>query len=444
MANQGINRSLWQDISLPRFPALEGDLQTDVLIVGGGLAGILCAKLLSDSGVSCALIERDRICSGVTANTTAKITSQHGLCYSEISRQFDTETAKAYYEANQLALQLYRQLSSEIPCDLETKDAYVYTTEDTAKLEQELTALEKIGAEYAFTKDTELPFPVSGAICFPNQAQFHPLKFVSGLVSSLPIYEDTTALAFKGNTVVTNRGRIQAEKIIVATHFPIVNNHGLYPLKMYQHRSYVLALENAEKLQGMYIGTSPTSFSFRPYGSQLLLGGGAHRTGKRGGGWRELEAFARNYYPQARIVKRWATQDCMTLDGIPYIGPYSKSTPNLYVVTGFNKWGMSSSMVAAMILRDEICGKENPYSAVFRPGRTMFRKQLALNALESAVNLLTPTAPRCPHLGCALKWNRAERTWDCPCHGSRFAADGDLLDGPANGDLRRKNKSRSE
>ena len=186
---------------------------------------------------------------------------------------------------------------------------------------------------------------------------------------------------------------------------------------------------------GMYVDEAKTGLSFRDCGELLLLGGGSHRTGKRGGAWRELEKFAVKYYPEAKIRYRFATQDCMTLDGVPYIGRYSRNTPDLFVATGFNKWGMTSSMVAAGLLCDMVLGIENKYEAVFDPSRTILRPQLAVNAFETVLNFATPTAKRCPHLGCALKWNPEERSWDCPCHGSRFAEDGELMDNPATDDL---------
>ena len=227
-----------------------------------------------------------------------------------------------------------------------------------------------------------------------------------------------------------------AEKIIVATHFPLLNKHGGYFMKLYQDRSYVLALKNAPVMDGMYRDADQKGLSFRSWRDLLLLGGGSHRTGKEGGGWRELEAFARRHYPTAQVEARWATQDCMSLDGVPYIGQYSKTTPNLYVATGFNKWGMTSAMAAATILTDLVQGKDNPYAEVFAPSRRSLRPQLFVNAAEATLNLLTPTAPRCPHMGCALKYNRAERSWDCPCHGSRFQEDGRLIDNPATDDKR--------
>ena len=200
----------------------------------------------------------------------------------------------------------------------------------------------------------------------------------------------------------------------------------------------MLALKNAPIPEGMYLDAQENGLSFRSWGDNLLLGGGGHRTGKKGGGWAELEAFAREHYPDANIVSRWATQDCISLDGIPYIGQYSASTPNLYVATGFNKWGMTTSMAAARILTDLVRGRENPYASLFSPSRSILHRQLGVNALESTVNLLTPSRKRCPHLGCALKWNTQEHSWDCPCHGSRFSEDGKLLDNPATGDLPKK------
>ena len=217
----------------------------------------------------------------------------------------------------------------------------------------------------------------------------------------------------------------------------MLNKHGSYFLKLYQHRAYCLALENVIPTDGMFVDENPKGLSFRSCGDLLILGGGGHRTGKKGGGWAELEAFARKHYPGARIRCRWATQDCMSLDGVPYIGRYSRNTDDLYAATGFNKWGMTGSMVAARLLTDLVMERSNPYEAVFSPSRSILRPQLGINAFEAVTNLLTPTAKRCPHLGCALKWNPQEHTWDCPCHGSRFQENGKRIDGPATGDLKK-------
>lgn len=428
--------SLWADTALPTFPPLEQDTQTDVLIIGGGLAGILCAYTLTQAGADCLLIEADTICGGVTRNTTAKITSQHGLLYGKLERQFGPEAARLYWKANEAALRRYRQLAKAFPCDFAEKPSYVYALDRPEALQAELAALERLGIPAAFADHVPLPFPTAGAIRFEGQGQFHPLKLAAGVARDLPIREHTAARAFEKNTVVTDHGRVRAKHIIVATHFPLLNKHGGYFLKLYQHRSYVLALEGAMDVRGMYLDAAENGISLRNYGPWLLLGGGGHRTGKPGGGWAALEAFARQYFPNARETCRWATQDCMTLDGVPYIGQYGRHTPGLYVATGFNKWGMTGSMVAAMVLSDLVQGKQNPYAAVFSPARTMLRPQLLANLTEATASLLTVSKPRCPHMGCALKWNPRERTWDCPCHGSRFTEEGELLDNPATGGLK--------
>lgn len=429
--------SVWIDTAkLPTFGQLKHNIKTDVLIIGGGLAGILCAYMLQQDGVDYILIEADRICRGISGFTTAKITSQHSLIYDKLIRQFGTEKARMYFEANETALRKYQSLCQTISCDFEEKDAYVYSLDQPQKLEKELSALEQIGSSADLVREVPLPFPVAGAIRFGHQAQFNPLKFAAGIARELNIYEQTAARTFLGNTVLTDFGKIIASKIIVATHFPLINKHGSYFLKLYQHRSYVLALAQAPNVGGMYVDEAKTGFSFRNYKNLLLLGGGAHRTGKQGGNWEELKTFAKKHYPDAQEKYRWATQDCMSLDGVPYIGQYSKSTPDLYVATGFNKWGITSSMVAATILNNMVQGKESPYALVFSPSRSILRPQLACNALEATINLLTPTKPRCPHMGCALKWNPQEHSWDCPCHGSRFTGEGKLLDNPATGDLK--------
>jgi len=427
--------SIWsRTVKFPQFEQLNGDYHTDVLVIGGGIAGLLCGYMLNNSGINCAIIEADKICNGVTQNTTAKITVQHGLLYHKLISKYSLEKAQLYFQAQNRALEMYRALSNTIDCDFEESDAFVYSRNSRIEIESEANALRKIGCPAVFAEDVHLPFRIKGAVCVPKQAQFHPLKFLNAIAKDLPIFEDTRALEVKPGEVITNNGRIKAEKIIVATHFPFLNKYGLYFMKLYQHRSYVLALKDAPDVKGMYVDASLKGLSFRNANGLLLLGGGGHRTGKKGGNWIELSEFARTHYPGAQEVARWAAQDCMSLDGIPYIGQYSKMTPNVYVATGFNKWGMTNAMVSAMVLTDLITGKENAYSQVFSPSRRILHPQLAVNLAESLIGLLTPTVPRCPHLGCALKYNRYEHSWDCPCHGSRFTEDGKVIDNPANGD----------
>lgn len=422
---------------MPRFKPLNEDLRTEILIIGGGITGLLCAYFLEQAGVSYVLVEAGRICGGTTGHTTGKITAQHGLVYGRLIRELGEEPARLYLGAQQAALARYRGLCQAIDCDFQERDAYVYSLHDRGKLEEEAAALARLGQPVELVGQTELPFPVAGAIRFPDQGQFHPLKFLAAIARGLRIYEGTRALAWQPGRVSTTGGEIRADRVVVATHFPFINNHGGYFLKLYQHRSYMLALSGAPELRGMYVDENPVGMSFRSAGEFLLLGGGGHRTGKGGGGWRELEDFARRHYPQARVAGRWAAQDCMSLDGAPYIGPYSRRTPEVLVASGFNKWGMSGAMVAAELLTDLLAGRENPYAAVFAPSRSSLRPQLAANILHAAAGLLKPTVPRCPHLGCALKYNAQEHSWDCPCHGSRFTKEGKVLENPSNGNLKR-------
>ena len=430
-------KSLWEHTAeLNHFDCLDGDIKTDVLIIGGGMAGLLCAYQLHKAGVPYVLAEADTICSGVTKNTTAKLTIQHGLIYHKLLGRFGNERTKGYLSAQEEALKRYRTLCRKIDCDYEEADSYVYARDNLRNIERELDALHRLGFPGEFASQLPLPFAVAGGVKFPRQAQFHPLKFAAAISQGLHIYEHTMVKELVGRTAITNHGRIHAKHIVVTTHFPFLNRHGSYFIKLYQHRSYVLALEHAPNLNGMYVDQTQTGLSFRNYGSMLLVGGGGHRTGKPGGNWRELRQFVKEHYPESTEKYHWAAQDCMSLDNMPYIGPYWSNTSDVYVATGFNKWGMTNSMVAATLLCDLVQGKQTPYAEVFSPARSIFRPQLAVNALESTVNLLTPSTRRCPHLGCALKWNPAEHTWDCPCHGSRFTRDGTLIDNPATKDLK--------
>lgn len=430
--------SIWgADVQMPHFPQLDQDMHTDVLVIGGGLAGLLCAWQLTCRGVDCVLIEEKRLMEGVSGRTTAKLTSQHGLIYGKLLKKFGPEKARLYWQANEEALREFAAFSQKADFDFAPENNYIYATNDTQKLEAELAACERLKIPARWENKLPLPFSVAGALCFPDQGKFHPLKLAAHLAKDLPIYENTKALSFVGNRVQTPKATVTAEKIIVATHFPLLNKHGSYFLKLYQQRSYVIALENAPQVEGMYLDAAENGLSIRNAGNRLLLGGGGHRTGKQGACWRMPEAIAEKYYPDSKIVARWATQDCMTLDGMPYIGRYSKSTPNLFVATGFQKWGMTTSMAAAKLLTDLIQERENPYASLFSPSRSILHPQLAINGIETTCNLLRPTKPRCPHLGCALQWNEAEHSWDCPCHGSRFDEEGRVLNNPATDDLKK-------
>ncbi len=429
--------SLWSGaVSEQAFPRLESDTKTDVLVIGGGMAGILTAYFLKQSGMDCLLVEGNRIGCGVTQNTTAKITSQHGLIYASLQKKAGYEKAKLYLEANEAALADWRKLCQGLDCDFEEKSAYVFSRTDRRAIENEAQAVQSLGLPAQVVDGIPLPMSIAGAVRFDHQAQFHPIKALRAIAKELPIYEHTFVKELMPHTAVTEHGKVKAQKIIIASHFPFLNKHGAYFLKMYQHRSYVVALEGAAQVNGMYLEETQDGLSFRNHGGLLLVGGGDHRTGAKGGCWDVLQGFAKVAYPTATQAYRWATQDCMTLDNIPYIGPYAQTTKDLFLATGFGKWGMTSSMVAAKLLTALVQDKPSPYAELFSPSRSMLTPQLLLNGFHALGGYLYPTARRCPHLGCALKWNPAEHTWDCPCHGSRFDADGKLLSGPATGGIR--------
>ncbi len=430
--------SLWSATAKNEvFPTLQGDIKTDVVIVGGGLAGVLCLKELTERGVDCVLLEAKSIGSGITKNTTAKITFQHGLIYDKLIGRVGVERAYQYLSANKIAIEKIRKMSETYSCGFEEKDAYVFSGSDRHKIENEIRAYEKLGIKASFVRDIPLPVSCCGAVKVAGQGQFHPLEFLFSVARGLKIYENSKVIEILPRKVRCLNGSVSAKKIIIATHFPIINKHGAYPLKLYQDRSYVVAVKDAPDVKGMYLEDKEDGFSFRNYKNYLLVGSGGHRTGKKGEGYEASERFCEKILPYKEISYRFSTQDCMSLDGIPYIGRYSKHSEDIYVASGFNKWGMTSSMVAADILSDMIMGIKNPYSDVFSPSRPYYIPKLFSNVFHSVVGIITPTVPRCPHLGCALRYNKEERSWDCPCHGSRFTEKGELIDNPATDDLKR-------
>lgn len=430
--------SLWSaNRNFKSFPKLEKDIRTDVAIIGGGITGLLCAYVLKQNGVDCVVLEADRICKGVTQNTTAKITSQHGFIYDKLIKKFGIEKAKMYLQANENAVKTYMEMCKSIDCDFEVKDNYVYSTNNSRKVNEELHALVRLGYNPDFYEEIPLPVDIVGAVKFHNQAQFNPLKFLSFISKNLTVYENTKVIEIRGKHAITENAKITADNFIVATHFPFMNKYGGYFVKLYQERSYVLALQGGPQINGMYVDEAKKGMSFRNYKNYLLVGGGDHRTGKEGGNYHELQAFSTVNYPEYPVKYHWATQDCMSLDSVPYIGRYSKRIPNVFIATGFNKWGMTTAMVSAQLLCDMILDKGNEYEDLFSPNRSICTTQLPINMFESVTGLLTPSLKRCPHLGCALKWNNAEHTWDCPCHGSRFTENGNLIDNPATKDLKK-------
>ncbi|MBC8560612.1 FAD-dependent oxidoreductase [Fumia xinanensis] len=450
--------------------------KADVIVIGGGMTGILTAFVLSQQNADVILIDGERIAGGITQNTTAKITSQHGLIYEKLIKGAGKEHAEMYARANQQAIGQYRSMIEQfkIDCDYKELPHYVYSLESEEQIVKEALAAQKLGLPASAVSEVTLPFAVKGAVRFEGQAQFHPLKFIEPLAKKLTIFEQTKIRSVEERRVSTEKGTVSADYVVMAAHYPFVNFPGWYFLRLYQQRSYVLALRHAATLDGMYIDANSSGYSFRNHEDLLLLGGQGHRAGKHPGNcYRHLEEAAAKFYPESSIAAQWSAQDCMSLDGIPYIGAYSRSTPNLLVATGYNKWGMTSSMAAAQILTDRIMGKHNEYAKAFSPHRfhpKLSMAELSSHAKESAVGLskgyfhrplrelssipnggagviryqgkrvgaykndkgeVFLVSAKCPHLGCELSWNADELTWDCPCHGSRFDYHGNLIGNPA-------------
>lgn len=474
---------------------LKQDLEAEVCIIGAGIFGLTTAYYLSKRGVKVIVLEKDGIAEKTTGHTTAKITSQHGLIYHYLIDTFGLDFAKAYLEANQQAIENIESIIKEenISCNFETQDSYVYTTEqsEVEKIQQEKEAMERIGFPAEYVTETELPFSILAGLKFPNQAQFHPRKYLLSLISILErrgvnIFENSKVVDIKHlkdeYEVYINDNKITAKYLVMASHYPIKNFPGMYFIKMYQDSSYAIGVElEQEVFDGMYISCDTPATSFRNImqdnGKKLLIvGGSSHKTGQADAdvedSYINLENYIKSIYPKAKIKYRWMTEDCISLDKIPYIGEFSNFLPNMYVATGYKKWGMTTSHVAAKIISDKILGIENPYENIYTATRLKpiknskeFGNMLKQSAYSLAINKLSSpiisyeelendsggvvdykgeklgiykdkngkmfaVVPYCKHLGCELTWNNLEKTWDCPCHGSRYDYTGKIITEP--------------
>ncbi len=468
--------SVWsRSVTFKEHKQLQGDISVNTAVIGAGIAGLLTAYRLKEKGIDTVVIDANTVCSGQTKNTTAKITSQHGVIYSKILNYYGEESAKQYAELNQKAIEDYEKLIKEkgISCHFERKSAYLYTMGDEKKIFKEAAAAHKAGIPCSITDKTELPFSVKAALVFENQAQFNPLEFLNVIADELKIYENTQSTKIIDNVIYTNCGTITAENIVLACHYPFVNFPGLYFMRMSQERSYVVSAEYNRELNGMYIDADG-GLSLRSYGNRLILGGGAHRTGcpNDADPFKTLENAGKRLFGDFNVDASWSAQDCITLDNIPYIGRFSSAAPNMFVMTGFCKWGMTTSMVAANLVSDMISGEYKSDFNVFSPTRLSvfatagnacvntaetvkgFAKYLRITAMtekdvknSSAAVIryngknagayrdengkLYIVSLKCPHLKCTLNWNESTKTWDCPCHGSRYDYKGALIDNPA-------------
>ena len=495
---ENIPRSYWIDSTEEtHYPKLNEDIDVDIAIVGGGMVGILTAYQLQDEGFNVAILEAERIVESTTAHTTAKLTSQHNLIYDKIKKQMGDECGKQYINANETAIHEIKKIADEnnIDCDYISQPSYLFTQNDKYinQIEDEVKAVNSLGINARLVNEMPLPIDIKSGMVFENQAQFHPRKFLISLAkiihqNGVSIYEKTRAIELDKNNesyiINTSQGKkVTADKVIIASHYPFYNKIGMYYSRIYVERSYAIAIKAKEKFPGgIYINAEDPSRSLRSIatenGELILVVGETHKTGQgenMNDHYEALLNFAKEVFTVEDVLYRWSTQDCMTIDGLPYIGQFNPDTPNLYLATGFHKWGMTNSMASSMILRDLIVKGKSPWEDVYNPSRKTIVSStkeflgqninvagqlldgklspIANNPEEIVINrgeamILEAYGERagayrdedgkvhlvnttCTHMGCELNWNPAEKSWDCPCHASRFTYTGDIIHGPA-------------
>ena len=484
------------------FPKIKENIKTSVCIIGGGLTGLSTGYYLSKNE-DIVIIEKDKICSSTSGKNTGKITSQHGIFYKYLIDSNGKEFAKKYLEANEKAIDNIKNIiqKENIECDFETEDAYVFSKTENGinQIKDEKKAIEKIAKEKSkFVKNIDLPIPEAVAIKFDNQAKFNPVKYAYGLANCIiknkgKIFENSKAIDLDKIAdkyeIYVSEYKITADKVVLATRYPTINIPGYYFLKMYQSTSYAIVADVKEDLfDGMYISLDMPVVSFRTIndnGKKLLLAVGYdYKTGveQTVNGYSKLEDTVKKMYPKAEILYKWSAEDCISLDKIPYIGEYSNLMKNIYVATGFNKWGLTTSNIAANIIKDKIYGKENEYEQIFKSTRlepiknkdevknmlkevkdsiVLSKFKLPKESIDSIENgqgkivqinntkvgvyksetgEIYTVKPVCTHLGCELYFNNYDKTWECPCHGSKFSYDGKALEVPGIKDLNEKNK----
>jgi len=502
MSTETRHESFWlQDDPAGRaFGELGEDVVADVAVIGGGIVGLTTALLLQEQGSDVVLLEADRLGQGVSGHTTAKVSSQHGAIYSQLRSRFGEDAARTYGRANQLALDwIARRVERDgIDCDFRRRPSYVYAASesDRSTVEREVDAAAGAGLPARLVEEVPLPFAVEGAVRFDDQAEFHIRRYLAALTEALTsaggrIFEGSRAVQVgteHGCLVKTPGGRVTADRAVVATHYPFLDR-ALAFARVHPERSYaILCRISQSPPEGMFLSAGSPTRSIRAVpadGEELLLvGGEGHRTGTGGDTeerYERLEAFAREHWDVRSVEFRWSAQDNTTLDGLPYVGALTPYSDRVLMATGFAKWGMTGGTAAAMILSDELLGRQNPWASLFDPNRLTLRAsayRLVRENAEAGIRFfgdrltkpgrrpiddlgpgegdivrhegekvaayrdeqgqLIAVSPTCTHLGCQVNWNRAERSWDCPCHGSRFAPDGHVLQGPAVHRLERK------
>jgi glycine/D-amino acid oxidase-like deaminating enzyme/nitrite reductase/ring-hydroxylating ferredoxin subunit len=495
--------SLWIETGprQPGFPRLDGDVHADVAVVGGGIVGITTALLLREAGASVVLLEADKLARGVTGHTTAKVSSQHGMIYAQLTRSFGADAARTYAEVNEHALEWIaaRVARDGIDCDWRRRPSYAYVTSASkrSQVQDETRAATDAGLPASLVHEAPLPFPIEAAVRFDDQAEFHVRKYLLALVGELAgddgcqIFEHTRAVQVDTDercAVRTPGGDVSADGVVVATHYPFLDR-ALAFARVHPQRSYAIACRiDGAPPEGMFISADSPTRSIRGVpldGEELLLvGGEGHKTGTGGDTeerYRRMEDFAREHWNVHSVAYRWSAQDNSTVDGVPYVGRLTPRADRVFMATGFAKWGMTGGTAAAHLLTDLLLERPNTAAGLFDPNRLKLRASVTSLVKENAqvglrfvgdrvtkrggrpiedlrpgegdiVRLdgdvvagyrdddgtLAAVSPTCTHLGCRVNWNSAERSWDCPCHGSRFAPTGEVLQGPAVHRLERK------
>jgi glycine/D-amino acid oxidase-like deaminating enzyme/nitrite reductase/ring-hydroxylating ferredoxin subunit len=484
------NPSLWVSTTDPGdFPPLAGDQRADVVVVGAGITGLTTARLLVEQGASVIVVDAGSVCAGATGYTTAKVTSLHGLTYRDLAARFDEDRARLYGQANEAAIAEVARLVEldAMDCGFERRAHVVYTTDPdrAGSVTAEADIAERLGLPASQSTAEELPFGVEAAVRFDDQAQVHPRAYCLGLAAAIMagggrVHAHTRARHIDDGLVSTDHGELRADSVVVATHLPIKQMGGFFA-RTEPHRSYALAVTvDGARPRDMYFGVDQPARSLRPAGAHLIVGGEGHKVGDAHDTtehYRNLEAWARQHFDVSSVDHRWSAQDWAAADGLPYIGRMP-GHDRMYTATAFKKWGMTHGTVAALVITDLIAGRDNPWLEVYDATRIAPKQSLtgtikagvrtvkhlvgdrlhtedqaAVDALEPGQGTVARIGGKavaayrddggelhtrsavCTHLGCLVSFNPAERSWDCPCHGSRFAADGAVLEGPAVDDL---------